>query len=769
MMKKTLFTLLSAATLGLFGPAANAAEVSYPAVNVTHDLSTGSPLTSGDIPLDATSGVFTDPVTTPADTSATRYYTGKITLGPGFQFNSGGNQTAQLNFISTPNNERPVEIGARWQKSSSQYAVRFGTDHDLGIVSGDIVFQLKVSDADDNLAKFEYFIGGAATAATEGTPTYSETVYFPNGNAITAVSFTSNREYGNSPTSSLSGFKSSDAWISGVVAGVVADPFFTPIGGTYSTNQSVEIASNTAGATIHYTTNGTTPTTGSPVYSSPLTVSSSQTIKALAVKSGDTDSAVTEATYVMKAATPVPDVPGGIYNTKDQTVTLTSATPGASIYYTLDGGTPDNTSTLYTAPIIVTDDVTISSIAYNGSYDPSAVRVDTYTFVAGTPEMTPVAGVYTTTQNVTISSSTTTATIRYTTDGSTPDSATGTIYTGPVSVATSQTLKAIAYQSGFADSSVSTAAYVINSSATAYVVPNFSFEAETATAYNTFAGWTNFQSGSFDNVRTVNEAVAGKVGLNFIKLGVDNGVTPVGENINTLTTIDPVTTFAANTVYTLTVSVYRDNDSAGVFGRLSILGDSNAVAATFSREQNTFVGGGFEDVSVVFDTAATPSFVGQDLRVQIATTSTAQYGKTMLFDNVRLTSISGGGPTNNYTSWASAFSSPALSDTSSTADPDSDGLTNAMEYALGLDPRFSSASPGVSSNGGKTITFTKGAEAKANGDVTYQIETSTTLGVAPSPWTVDVANVTNGADTIAITFPNGPANNFARLKVTLAP
>ena len=90
-----------------------------------------------------------------------------------------------------------------------------------------------------------------------------------------------------------------------------------------------------------------------------------------------------------------------------------------------------------------------------------------------------------------------------------------------------------------------------------------------------------------------------------------------------------------------------------------------------------------------------------------------------------------------------------------------------MEYALGLDPRFSSGSPGVYS--GTTVTFTKGAEAKVNGDVTYAIETSTTLGVAPSPWTVDVVNVTNGANTIAIIFPSGPVKNFARLKVILAP
>jgi len=93
-----------------------------------------------------------------------------------------------------------------------------------------------------------------------------------------------------------------------------------------------------------------------------------------------------------------------------------------------------------------------------------------------------------------------------------------------------------------------------------------------------------------------------------------------------------------------------------------------------------------------------------------------------------------------------------------------------VEYALGLDPRFSSPSPGVITNNGKTITFTKGAEAKVDPKVTYGIEVSTTLGVAPSPWTLGIApDVTETADTIAITFPAGPVKNFARLKVILAP
>ena len=190
---------------------------------------------------------------------------------------------------------------------------------------------------------------------------------------------------------------------------------------------------------------------------------------------------------------------------------------------------------------------------------------------------------------------------------------------------------------------------------------------------------------------------------------------------------------------------------------LAVTGDLNLTGSTLSVSP---VGAGATQSSYVIATytgARTGSFTISPALPAGYTVDYATAGQVKLVT----------GATASYSTWAAAFSSPALSNTASTADPDCDGLTNAVEYALGLDPRFSSPSPGVYS--GTTLTFTKGAEAKVNGDVTYAIETSTTLGVAPSPWTVDVLNVTNGANTIAITFPSGPVKNFARLKVILAP
>lgn len=95
-------------------------------------------------------------------------------------------------------------------------------------------------------------------------------------------------------------------------AGIVGTPTFAPVAGTYTENQSVELSSSTDGATIYYTTDGTTPTTGSHVYSGAISVtgtagqSISTTIKAIAVKDGMQTSSVASATYVIELPAPAP-------------------------------------------------------------------------------------------------------------------------------------------------------------------------------------------------------------------------------------------------------------------------------------------------------------------------------------------------------------------------------------------------------------------------------------------------------------------------------
>jgi hypothetical protein len=86
-----------------------------------------------------------------------------------------------------------------------------------------------------------------------------------------------------------------------------ATPTFSPAPGTYGTTQSVALADTTAGASIYYTTNGTTPTSSSTLYTpgTPIPVGSSMTIKAIAVASGFATSPVASGTYVINTGTTI--------------------------------------------------------------------------------------------------------------------------------------------------------------------------------------------------------------------------------------------------------------------------------------------------------------------------------------------------------------------------------------------------------------------------------------------------------------------------------
>src|SRR5882672_4137064 len=83
--------------------------------------------------------------------------------------------------------------------------------------------------------------------------------------------------------------------------GTVATPTFSPAGGTFSSAQSVTISTTTAGASIHFTIDGSTPTASSSTFTGPISVASSETIRAIGVASGLTNSAVASATYTISA------------------------------------------------------------------------------------------------------------------------------------------------------------------------------------------------------------------------------------------------------------------------------------------------------------------------------------------------------------------------------------------------------------------------------------------------------------------------------------
>lgn len=88
----------------------------------------------------------------------------------------------------------------------------------------------------------------------------------------------------------------------------------------------------------------------------------------------------TEPSGMESVATPKFSLAEGYYN-EEQTLEITTETEDASIYYTLDGTTPTKESTLYEAPIKISETVTVKAIAMKDGMSNSAMTVATYTFL----------------------------------------------------------------------------------------------------------------------------------------------------------------------------------------------------------------------------------------------------------------------------------------------------------------------------------------------------------------------------------------------------
>jgi glucosylceramidase len=165
-------------------------------------------------------------------------------------------------------------------------------------------------------------------------------------------------------------------------------PTFSPTPGTFTSAQTVTLTDATPGASVYYTVDGSTPSAASTLYSSasPISVSTTTTVKAIAIASGYSNSAVASGTYTINlpaAATPTFSPAPGTYSTA-QSVAIADTTSGASIYYTTDGSAPTTSSTLFSAssPIVVATTTTIEAVAVAPGYSQSAVATGTYTLPA---------------------------------------------------------------------------------------------------------------------------------------------------------------------------------------------------------------------------------------------------------------------------------------------------------------------------------------------------------------------------------------------------
>lgn len=289
------------------------------------------------------------------------------------------------------------------------------------------------------------------TTPTESSPEYKGAIAVKESTVIKAIAF---------KTGDTSSAVATATYTIEIPA---ATPAFVPDGGTFHAAQSVKITDTTPGAVIHYTTNGTTPTTASPIYTVPISVSKTATLEAIAVADDYLPSEAATATFVivLPTATPVISPPSGTYAAA-QTIKITDATAGATIYYTINGKTPTTASSKYTAPITVSASETVEAVALAPECTLSAVASAAYVIEkpAATPDISPAAGVYTVAQTVTLKDATTGAIIYYTTNGATPTTG-STEYTTPIKVSSSETIKAIGKGPATLASAVATALFTI--------------------------------------------------------------------------------------------------------------------------------------------------------------------------------------------------------------------------------------------------------------------------------------------------------------------
>ena len=156
----------------------------------------------------------------------------------------------------------------------------------------------------------------------------------------------------------------------------VPAPTFSPAGGTYTAAQTVTISDTAAGATIYYTTNGTTPTTASTQYTAPINVSVSQTINAIAVASGFFNSNVATAAYTISPSGGTAINLSTGFTAGSMILNGGAALNGTRLRLT-DTGTNEARSAWYNTPVNIQQFTTSFNFQITGGTSPTA---DGFTF-----------------------------------------------------------------------------------------------------------------------------------------------------------------------------------------------------------------------------------------------------------------------------------------------------------------------------------------------------------------------------------------------------
>lgn len=386
----------------------------------------------------------------------------------------------------------------------------------------------------------------------------------------------------------------------------VATPTFSPAEGSYSSTQSVTISCATTGATVYYTTDGSTPTTSSTEYSSAISVSTTTTIKAIATKSGMTTSAVASATYTISSGGGGSDcftwdLTTNSYTTGTNEVTWSHAyatmhNSGTNATNYLGGDANNRTSSRFYSGNALTitpaSGVTITSItftatstSYANTFNGSTWTNATSSVSGSTVTVTPTNGATTVSASVGGTCGFTSVQVCYTTSGG------GTPTLSSISVSTPPTKTSYTAGEYFDPTGLVITRTYSNSTSDTYTYAShtseFSFSPSPSTALTTSNTSVTITYGGKSTTQTITVTSGGGSTATFTPTSSSAGTLsgePSGASAVFVNTYNSANQITGNNSQTLTLSGFDDYTITAI--TLNVKNNASSGAGTVSVSVN---------------------------------------------------------------------------------------------------------------------------------------------------------------------------------------
>jgi alpha-tubulin suppressor-like RCC1 family protein len=327
-------------------------------------------------------------------------------------FNSNGQlgdgtttQRVSAALMATPTSVAHVGAGHGHSVAVSATGVVYTWGNNAWWQLGDGTNSQRLSPGSISGPDFEWSVAAPTVSVPAGIYTVDQIVTVATATAGATIHYTVN---GVDPTTSdptiasggtLSVTQSQTLKARAVKAGMADSPItvasyemkvalvaFTPEPTTYSSPQTVSLATTTPGATIRYTLDGSAPSITSAIYTAPVTVATSTVIKALGFKSNWTSSTLAAGEFALNFGTlpaPTANKPTASY-VGTVWVSLSNAVSGATIRYTTDNTEVQPSSTAYASPLAINANTTLRFRAYHPDYSASSEATATYSITPPT-------------------------------------------------------------------------------------------------------------------------------------------------------------------------------------------------------------------------------------------------------------------------------------------------------------------------------------------------------------------------------------------------